>query len=331
MKNFDEIIGQNHIKEHFANAITKNTINHAYIINGEKSSGKFLLANAFATAVQCETKSGKPCMQCKSCKMAMTNNHPDIIKVTHEKPNLISIDEIRSQLVNDMYIKPYCSDKKIYIIDEAEKMNVQAQNALLKTLEEPPSYAVILLITNNITAFLDTIVSRCVTLNMRPVETAKIRRLLIDDMELPDYRAATYAAFARGNVGKAINIAMNEDFLNMKTMVTGLLRSIDEMGIQKIMEYVSKFAEIEDDYEEILNLFMMWYRDIALYKATRNVKSIVFQEELDAVKKTAYILTFESIEKILKEIEEARMKIKSNVSFELVFEILLVEINRCMK
>lgn len=326
MKNFDEIIGQNHIKEHFQNAIVKNTINHAYIINGEKSSGKFLLANAFATAIQCETKTGKPCMQCKSCKMAITNNHPDIIKVTHEKPNLISIDEIRSQLVNDVYIKPYCSEKKIYIIDEAEKMNVQAQNALLKTLEEPPSYAVILIVTNNMTAFLDTIISRCVTLNIRPVETEKIKRVLIDQVELPDYRASTYAAFARGNVGKAINLSMNEDFLNLKMMITGILRNIDETGIQKITDFINKLAEIKDEYEEILNLIMLWYRDVAIYKATKVKKNVVFQEEMDSIKRISYQLSFEGIEKIMKVIEETRKKIKANVSFELAMEILLVEI-----
>lgn len=327
MKNFDEIIGQNHIKEHFQNAILKNTINHAYIISGEKSSGKFLLANAFAAAIQCETKTGKPCMQCRSCKMAMTNNHPDIIEVTHEKPNIISIDEIRNQLVNDMYIKPYCSEKKVYIIDEAEKMNLQAQNALLKTLEEPPSYAVILLITNNVTTFLDTILSRCVTLSMRPVETEKIKRVLIDEVKLPDYRASTYANFARGNVGKAINLSMNDDFLKLKTTITDLLRNIDELSAQKLMDYINGFAEIKDDYEEILNLIMMWYRDVAIYKATKSKKRVVFQEEIDAVKKTSFALSFENIEKILKLIEETRKKIKANVAFELAMEILLVEIS----
>ena len=92
----------------------------------------------------------------------MNHNQPDIIYVTHEKPNTLSVADIRSQLVNDVDVKPYSSRYKIYIVDEAEKMNQQAQNALLKTIEEPPAYAVIILLTTNADAFLPTILSRCV-------------------------------------------------------------------------------------------------------------------------------------------------------------------------
>ena len=99
----------------------------------------------------------------------MNRNQPDIIYVQHEKLNIISVDEIRRQVNNSIAIKPYSSERKVYIIDEAEKMNVQAQNALLKTLEEPPAYAVIILLTTNQEALLQTIRSRCVTLTMKPV------------------------------------------------------------------------------------------------------------------------------------------------------------------
>lgn len=96
-----------------------------------------MLAEAFAMALQCEKHGKEACMECHSCKQALGHNQPDIIYVNHEKPNTISVDDIRTQVNNDIDVKPYSSEHKIYIIDEAEKMNQQAQNALLKTIEEP--------------------------------------------------------------------------------------------------------------------------------------------------------------------------------------------------
>ena len=107
--------------------------------------------------LQCEEGGTEPCGHCDSCKRPLAKNHPDIIMITHEKPNVITIDEIREQLINDVAIKPYCSHYKIYIVADSELMNPQAQNALLKTIEEPPEYAVIMLLTSNIDALLPTI------------------------------------------------------------------------------------------------------------------------------------------------------------------------------
>ena len=128
-------------------AVQADAVSHAYILNGERGSGKRLLANLFAMSLQCQNRAedGEACGKCQSCKQAQSGNQPDIIKVTHEKPNTISVDDIRTQVNNDIVIKPYSSKYKIYIIPEADLMSAQAQNALLKTIEEPPEYAVIML------------------------------------------------------------------------------------------------------------------------------------------------------------------------------------------
>ncbi|MBR3807066.1 MAG: DNA polymerase III subunit delta, partial [Lachnospiraceae bacterium] len=169
MAGFKDIIGQEHIKEHLQNAIKLNKTSHAYIIEGERYAGKEFIARIFAATLQCEKGETEPCMECHSCKQAMSQNHPDIIKVMHEKPNSIGVDDIRIQVANDVAIKPYSGPKKIYIINEGEKMTVAAQNALLKTLEEPPAYTVIFILTTNVETLLPTIVSRCVVLSMKPV------------------------------------------------------------------------------------------------------------------------------------------------------------------
>ena len=131
-----------------------------------------MMASLFAMTLQCEKHGVEPCMECPSCKKAQSQNHPDIIYVKHEKPNTISIDEIREQLINDVMIKPYSSPYKIYIIDEAQKLTLQAQNALLKILEEPPDYGVFLILSTNAERLLPTIRSRCVELRLSPLPEA---------------------------------------------------------------------------------------------------------------------------------------------------------------
>ena len=151
MSGFKDVVGHKNIIQYIGNAVNSGMVSHAYILNGEKGSGKKLLANLFAMSLQCHDREadGDACGKCQSCKQAISGNQPDIIRVTHEKPSSISVDEIREQVNNDIVIKPYSSRYKVYIIADADMMTVQAQNALLKTIEEPPEYAVILLLTEN--------------------------------------------------------------------------------------------------------------------------------------------------------------------------------------
>ena len=190
MRRFADIVGQEQLREHLENAVRMGKVSHAYIINGERNAGKEFIAKTFAMAVQCENRQdAEPCGECHSCKQALSGNHPDIIFITHEKPGTIGVDDIRRQINGDVAIKPYSGLKKIYIVSEGEKMTVQAQNALLKTLEEPPEYAVILILTDNVNTLLPTILSRCVVLNMKPVRDAQIKEYLMENMGIPDYKA----------------------------------------------------------------------------------------------------------------------------------------------
>ena len=189
MAGFHDIIGHDDIIRHLKNAIETGKVSHSYIFTGEPGSGKKLLAGTFAAALQCESGESEPCMTCDSCKKVIGKNHPDIITVTHEKPGSISIDEVRDQVVRDVDIKPYCSPYKIYIIPDAEMMTVQAQNAILKTIEEPPEYAVIMLLTSNIDSLLPTIRSRCVRLDLKVVDDSLVKEYLMEHLQVPDYQA----------------------------------------------------------------------------------------------------------------------------------------------
>lgn len=326
MGRFAEIIGHEQIIQHLQNAIEMDKISHAYIFNGPDQSGKKMLAEAFAMALQCQQGGTEPCMGCRSCKQAVNHNQPDIIYVTHEKPNTLSVAEIREQLVNDIDVKPYSSKYKIYIVDEAEKMNQQAQNALLKTIEEPPAYAVILLLTSNADAFLPTILSRCVTLNLKVVADDKIRKYLMEQWRVPDYQADVCVAFAQGNVGKAIALASSDSFGELKAAAVQLLKRCHDIELYEFKEAVKQISGYKLQIDDYLDIMMIWYRDILMYKATTDVNRLIFKDEVYDIKKQASKSSYSGVETILEAMEKAKLRLRANVNFDLVMELLLLTI-----
>ena len=326
MAGFKDIIGHEQIIEHLQNAIGMDKVSHAYIINGPDKSGKMMLAEAFAMALQCEKHGKEACMECHSCKQALGHNQPDIIYVNHDKPNTISVDDIRTQVNNDIDVKPYSSSHKIYIIDEAEKMNQQAQNALLKTIEEPPAYAVIMLLTTNADTFLPTILSRCVTLNIKVVPDEKIKKFLMEKYQIPDYQADVCVAFAQGNMGRAIMLATSEHFNEIKEEAVHLLREINDMDVDALEAAVKRVVSYKMNITDYLDVISVWYRDVLIYKATKNVDQVVFSDQLRFIKDRASKSSYEGIENILDGIEKAKARLKANVNFELTMELLLLTI-----
>lgn len=327
MATFKDIIGQEQIKDHLTHTIEQGKISHAYVINGERFSGKEFIANVFAMALQCEHPDGvEPCQQCHSCKQALSGNQPDIIRVTHEKPNTIGVDDIRTQLNTDIAIKPYSSPRKIYIIQEGEKMTAQAQNALLKTLEEPPAYAVILILTTNVDALLPTILSRCVVLNMKPVRDDLVKKYLMEELQIPDYKANVCVAFARGNLGKARQLASSEEFDHIKEEAVSMLKYVQDMEINEMLAAIKKIQEYKFDVEDYLDILAIWYRDVLLFKATNDANHLIFKEEIQYIKKCADRCAYEGIEDILKALDKAKSRLKANVNFELTMELLLMAI-----
>ena len=326
MAGFNEIVGHEQIIEHLRNAITMDKVSHAYIFKGPEYSGKMMLAEAFAMALQCEEHNPDGCMNCHSCKQAADRNQPDIIYVSHEKPNTISVDDIRQQLNNDIVIKPYSSKYKIYIVDEAEKMNPQAQNALLKTIEEPPAYAVIMLLTTNADSFLQTILSRCITLNLKSVKDETIRKHLMSHYQIPDYQADICTAFAQGNVGKAIQLASSDDFNQLKAAALQLLKRLEDIDLYELGAAIKQIGEFKLKVQDYFDLMMIWYRDILYFKATNDVNKLIFKDEVYDIKKQAATHSYQGIEAIIEALQKAKVRLNANVNFDLVIELLLLTI-----
>ena len=326
MAGFNDIYGQDAIKEYMGNVLETRQVSHAYIIAGEKDSGKEFIARIFARALQCEKGGTQPCGECHSCRQALSGNHPDIIRVVHEKPGSIGVEDIRGQVNNDIVIKPYYGPYKIYIINEGEKMTVQAQNALLKTIEEPPAYAVIMLLTENAEVLLPTIRSRCVMMKLRNIKDQLVKKYLMEQLEVPDYKADVCVAFAQGNMGKAIMLAHSEYFNEIKEEAVHLLRNIDEMTVPDLMEAVKRCMAYKLEINDYLDIIAVWYRDVLIYKATKNVDRVVFSDQMKAIKARASKSSYEGIENILDAIEKAKARMKANVNFELTMELLLLTI-----
>ncbi len=324
MSQFKDIIGHEKIIHHFQTAIKRGQVSHAYILEGETGSGKKLLAQAFAQALECVEETGEACNTCHSCMMAATGNHPDIIWVSHEKPNTISVADIRNQINGDILVKPYSGKYKIYIIDQAEKMNEQAQNALLKTIEEPPAYAVILLLASQTGAFLPTILSRCITLSLKPVEEERIRDYILKNTGLTKEEAEFCAGYSMGNLGKAMELATNESRIEMKKECTSLLSNIHQMEIYEVIGYLKELSKYKEDIMEVLDLMLVWFHDILIIKTTKSDRRIVFKEEFHRMTQIADHMTYEGIQNILCAFDKAKLRLRANVNFDVTLELLLL-------
>lgn len=326
MGSFKDVVGHKDILKYISSAVENNRVSHAYILNGERGSGKKMLANLFAMTLLCETGDNEPCGKCHSCKQAESGNHPDIIRVTHEKPNSISVDDIRTQVNNTVDIKPYQGPYKVYIIPQADMMTPQAQNAILKTIEEPPSYAVFLLLTENAETLLPTINSRCVMLKLRNIKDTLIKKYLMENLEIPDYKADMCTAFAQGNMGRAIMLANSVHFNEIREEAVQLLKHISEMELNEIVAAVKNISVYKLEITDYLDIIMIWYRDVLLYKATKEIDKVVFKDQLQSIKEQARKSSYEGIELILESLEKAKARLKANVNFDLVMELLFLTI-----
>ena len=332
MYSFSDIIGHDTIKEHLLGALRENKLSHAYIFAGEDGSGKMMLANRFAAALECSDEHERPCGSCISCMQAESGNHPDIIYVTHEK-KMITVDDIRTRLVNDITIKPYSGQYKVYIIDEAEKMNEAAQNALLKTLEEPPEYAVILLLTTNTGAFLQTILSRCVILTLKPVKDSLIRDYLMARFRLPDYMAGLCASFSGGCIGKAIRYAQDQDFAVTRDETLRFAKNARHMTMSAGADFFDSLSSRCADtaakelvFSDFFNLLNIWYRDVLMYKSTGDLNRLIFSSDTAEIREQARDYSYQRLADIIDAHTQARERLSSNLSYEASMQLLLQHI-----
>ena len=233
---------------------------------------------------------------------------------------------MREQVINDVAIKPYCSPYKIYIIADAQLMNPQAQNAILKTIEEPPEYAVIMLLTSNIDALLPTIRSRCVRLDLKVVDDGLVKKYLMEHLHIPDYQAEIDASFAHGSIGKAKEAATSQEFTDMTQNALRILKNADAMEVYELTDAIKSLADDKANIRDYLDIFQFWFRDVLMFKATREIDNLVFKQEINYIREQASQRSYENLEKILDALEKTKVRLRANVNTELALELLFLTI-----
>lgn len=324
---FEGVVGQEQVIENLKGALERDQIAHAYLFEGVDGLGKKNIALKLASALVCNSNKDKPCGKCNSCIKVENGNHPDI--KTIEGEGIIKVDEIR-ELIKDIQLKPYEGIGKVYIICDADKMNIQAQNALLKTLEEPPSYATLILITTKGSSLLPTIVSRCQVMKLYPVSLENIKSYLIKNKNMNREEAGVLAAFSGGVVGRAVELLDNPDFQQRREGVIKLCNNLMTLKLFNILEQISFFEEQRSHIEEIFDLMISWYRDLLVYRETENMDLIINVDKKEEIEFQIRGIDLAKVRDIIFIIEKAKNNLKSNVQFHLNIEVMLLNIQEVL-
>ena len=319
--NFEQFIGQEKIKKALKEIVQQKKLSHAYMFEGLDGMGKATLSKIFIQAVLCEDTSDSPCGKCQSCIKFSSGNHPDFFTVS-PKALSIGIDEIR-KLQDDIIIKPIESEKKVYLIEQADKMTEQAQNCLLKTLEEPPGDSLLILCVKNAGAMLRTIQSRCVSIKFEAYKTEEIEAVLRKHNISNEESLGFASAFSQGVLGKAF-LLVSDEFMQVREDILNFLSSIYGSRIENIIKTSSYFETKKDIIGEIFDIISSWYRDLAVCKASGNERLLINFDKKDIILKNIENYSEQDIVRIVKKIEEARRDIKRNVNLPMVLDNMLI-------
>ena len=309
---FDNIIGQDFAKKYLTNSINKNKINHAYMFEGIDGIGKKKFSQELSK-ILLETDN--------------VDSSPDYI-IIHPDGNSIEIAQIR-KLQTDIIKKPHKKYKK-YIINQADSMTVEAQNALLKTLEEPPEYAIIILITSNKGSLLDTIKSRCEIIKFLPISILDLNKYLINK-GIDENRAQLLSTFARGSIEKAIELSESADFTIMRDEIQTYIETMLDKDIIDILEIPTSIEKYKKDSINILDMLINYFRDIMLLKENVDKSMLINIDKLTFLQNMSKKITYSQVSKIIDIIEDIKIKIRSNCNFSISIQVMALNIYEVIK
>lgn len=326
MYRFENIVGNQQIIKNLKSAMKNKMISHAYILKGAYGSGKMLMAETFASAMQCEQGIGNICGVCTSCKTMLSNNNPDVFYVTAKNGKAIGADDIREQVVNEVEIRPYQHRYKVFIVENADTMTVAAQNVILKTLEEPPSYGVFLLLAENTDAFLQTIISRCVMLKMAQLSPKQVEDYLIDILSKDNAEAEFFAKYSAGSIGRAIKLSEDQGFRQMREDITEKIYTIYDTDLIKVMLWSKDIEKYKENIFDCLDIIYLWFRDVFVAKKLNSTNHVIQKDKEDKIISQAKIIEFKQLENSLKAVWEAKRQLEQNGNFQLTMEIMFMNI-----
>lgn len=303
-----DFIGHEALINNFKQRCLKNTLSHAHLIAGEDGVGKGKLANILAKFI---------------LNGDLDREYVDIINYSSEKSSF-GVDDVRD-IIEEVYKKPFEKDKKVIIIHEGNKLTIQAQNALLKTIEEPPKGVYIIILCESLELILDTIKSRCEIYKLKPLtkselyEYIKIKKFNYDENEIK-----SAIAFSEGVPGR-IDRYFNDDKLReLRNNIVILIKNLNKNDLEAILQQEESFSNLKNDKEEVLNIFGLFIRDILINKEIENEEFIINSDKLEDIKELTKEMSFKKLNNMIKTIEEARRNIKSNVSWGMMLRVMLM-------
>lgn len=296
---FENIVGNDKIKEELKDAVKNNTISHSYLFSGEDGVGKKLFAKEFAKMILC-LSDDKYCNKCSSCIKFDSENNPDFVMLQPDG-NSIKIAQIR-EMQENVYKKPIVSNKKVFIIDDSDKMTEEAQNSLLKTLEEPPEYIIIILVASNENKLLNTIKSRCLKIGFNNINKTELMQYISSEkiMENP---SDNLLAMSNGSIGKLIKINQNlEEYSEIEKNTNSLING----NISNIVELMNNFNVLYKSKDIIANL--LDYMIVIIYE--------YIKKNMDYRRKFLNLISI---------IENTKKRLMSNTNYDMCIDNLLLK------
>jgi DNA polymerase-3 subunit delta' len=315
------ILGHERQKAILKRAQTSGRLAHAYLFEGPEGIGKRLVALALARSLFCVTKNG--CGECPACRKVDHQNHPDL-HIVEADGNTIKIEQIRA-LQKELSFRPLEGERKICVIEAAEKMNASSGNALLKTLEEPAGHALLILLTSRPDAVLPTIRSRCQRLPFSRLPTATIRRALTEADAGNEAHAHILATLSDGSFHKALG-RDRDLYLERRKVILKAVTALSHGSYLPLFELAAELAEEKERLSEILDILRAFYRDLLLCQHGWPEDDLVNR---DLIEKVRRIAAQESPQMLLRKIEAinaAYFYLERNVNGQLVFDVLLMRL-----
>lgn len=327
---FSSIIGQQEIISSLKRSLSEDRIGHATIFSGSAGMGKKTIAHIYAGLLLCENpQSWSMCGQCTACRLFDNDSNPDYHRINTEDLS-IGVDLIRG-IQGDVAIKPVYSKHKVYVIEDAVKMTDQAQNCLLKTFEEPPHYVVIILLTTNYEALLETIRSRAQHLHFKKYSREQVIRALTDRLGNDHDRVKLAADYADGNIGAALELAESGDFSRLRNEIITFLPGVTKGKAQVILECSAFLEEQRDNAGLLLNIMLLYFRDLLVMCETGNENMLINSDKKDMIVNNARTGCSCRLIDNIETIEAARRALKQNANYQLVIDNMLIKLREDYK
>lgn len=322
---FNSLLGQSAAIRILKDELDSGRIHHAYLFIGKDGVGKKTLALEFAKAVHCQNGGNEACDQCLSCRKIDHSNHPDHRIIGIEEGDTIKIDQIRD-LQRDMAYKPYESERKIFIIDDADRLTPEAANSLLKTLEEPPQYGIIILLAEELDKLLPTVISRCQKIQLNIIAAGIIEKELKKNGYNSDM-AKLIASLADGSMGRAISLIEDDNFLSKRKDIIESLYKLPKLNAVDIFNFADDVISLlkDKDFFSIFHLILTWYRDIILYNLGYD-KGIVNYDYIDLIESSCQDYSLEELISIVELVNTIKRYIHSNVRKDLALQVMFFKI-----